>query len=124
MPFKSKHIALFGNFGSDNLGNEASLRAMLDFIRRARPRVQITCICYGVERARAEHHVTAVPMKLPVPKNRWFGIVNRLLGGVPLRFVDLMRTLYLAPSFDAFIVPGTGILDDFSERWQAMPYDL
>lgn len=119
-----KHIAFFGNFGSDNLGNEASLKAMLGFIRRERPDAQITCICYGVERARAEHHVTAIPMKLPFPKKWWFATINRLLVGLPFRFLEIMRTLYLARRFDVFVVPGTGILDDFNERWQAMPYDL
>jgi polysaccharide pyruvyl transferase WcaK-like protein len=124
MRITPKHIALFGNFGSDNLGNEASLRAMLDFIRRSRPDTQITCICYAVDKAQAEHHVTAVPIKLPFPKNRLFASINRLLAGLPFRFLGIVRILYLARSFDVFVVPGTGILDDFSERWQAMPFDL
>jgi polysaccharide pyruvyl transferase WcaK-like protein len=119
-----KHIALFGNFGSGNLGNEASLKAMLDLIRRRRPDVFVTCICYGVETAQAEHDVTTIPIKLAFPKNWWLAKVNRLFFRIPLLLVDLVRTLYLARSFDIFIVPGTGILDDFGERWQAMPYDL
>jgi polysaccharide pyruvyl transferase WcaK-like protein len=124
MRAKPKHIALFGNFGSDNLGNEASLKAMLDFIRRARPDTDVTCICYDPGRARAEHNVAAIPIKLPLPKIWWLAVVNRLLAGLPLRLIDFVRALYLARRIDVFIVPGTGILDDFSERWQAMPLDL
>jgi polysaccharide pyruvyl transferase WcaK-like protein len=124
MRAKPKQIALFGNFGSNNLGNEASLKAMLDFIRRARPHTNVTCVCYGPDRARAKHDVTAIPIKLPLPEIRWCAVVNRLLAGLPLRLSDFVRALYLARKFDLFIVPGTGILDDFSERWQVMPFDL
>jgi polysaccharide pyruvyl transferase WcaK-like protein len=124
MRAKPKHIALFGNFGSDNLGNEASLKAMLDFIRRVRPHTNITCVCYNPDCARAKHDVAAMPIKLPLPEIWWFAVVNRLLAGLPLRLADFVRALYLARKFDLFIVPGTGILDDFSERWQAMPFDL
>jgi polysaccharide pyruvyl transferase WcaK-like protein len=119
-----KHIALFGNFGSGNLGNEASLKAMLDLIRHRRPDALVTCICYGVETAQAEHDVATIPIKLAFPNNRWLAKLNRLFFGIPLLLVDLVRTFYLARGLDVFIVPGTGILDDFAERWQAMPYDL
>src|ERR1700692_464731 len=124
MRVKPKHIALFGNFGSDNLGNEASLKAMLDFIRRMRPDAQISCICYGIEGVTAEHGTTAVPMNLPFPKSWWFGLFNRMLVGLPFRLVDAIRAFYIARGIDVFIVPGTGLLDDFSDRWQAMPFDL
>jgi polysaccharide pyruvyl transferase WcaK-like protein len=119
-----QHIALFGNFGSDNLGNEASLEAMLDFVRRARPGVRVTCICRKFERAQAEHGVAAIPIKLPNPKSWLFAGVNQLLARLPFRLVDFVRALYVARKFDVFVVPGTGILDDFSEQWHAMPYDL
>ena len=32
---KTRHVALIGYYGSGNLGNEASLKAVLDLIRRA-----------------------------------------------------------------------------------------
>jgi polysaccharide pyruvyl transferase WcaK-like protein len=121
---RPKHIALFGNFGSDNLGNEASFQSLLDFIRLERPTVAITGICYGPVRAQVEHHVDAIPLKLPFPQARWFRILNRISFRLAYPLLDFMRTLSVVRTFDAFLVPGTGILDDFSERWQAMPYDL
>lgn len=124
MRSRPKHIALFGNFGSDNLGNEGSLKAMLDFVRHARPDAVVTCVCYGSARAQKEHRVDAVAITMAYPAARWFRKLDPLLGGVPFRFLDLLRALYLARRFDVILVPGTGILDDFSERWQAMPYDL
>jgi polysaccharide pyruvyl transferase WcaK-like protein len=124
MRHRAKHIALWGNFGSGNLGNEASLKAMLDLIRQKRPDSIVTCICYGVETAQTEHDVAAIPIRFAFPKYRWLAKLNRLLFRMPQHLADLARTVYLARSFDVFIVPGTGILDDFGERWQAMPYDL
>ena len=124
MRLRAKHIALFGNFGSGNLGNEASLKAMLDFIRHTRPDAFVTCICYEFEKARAEHDVATIPIRLGFPKNRLLWKLNELFLKFPLLLVDLLRTFYLVRSFGVFIVPGTGILDDYGERWQAMPYDL
>jgi polysaccharide pyruvyl transferase WcaK-like protein len=121
---RPRHVALFGNFGSDNLGNEASFQSLLDFIRQERPNVAITGICYGPARARAQHHVDAIPLKLPFPPGRWFRILNRISFRLAYPIYDLIRTLFVVHTFDSFLVPGTGILDDFSERWQAMPYDL
>ena len=124
MRVKAKHIALFGNFGSGNLGNEASLKAMLDLVRNKKPDAFVTCICYGLETAQAEHEVATIPIKLALPKNRWLLKLNRLFLKIPLLLVDVLHAAFLARNFDVFIVPGTGILDDFGERWQAMPYDL
>jgi polysaccharide pyruvyl transferase WcaK-like protein len=120
----AKRIALFGNFGSGNLGNEASLKAMLDLIRRTRPESVITCICYGFEAAQAEHDVASIPLRLALSRNGRFARLRQLFLRVPVLIVDVIRAFYLARSFDVFIVPGTGILDDFGERWNAMPYDL
>jgi polysaccharide pyruvyl transferase WcaK-like protein len=124
MRIKPKHVALFGNFGSDNLGNEASLKAMLDFLRRERPEWQITCVCYGTERAHAEHGVATIPITPPFPQSNWFRFLNRGLFKFPFQFRDFLHALLAVRTFNLLIVPGTGILDDFSERWQAMPYDL
>ena len=119
-----KSVALFGQFGSDNLGNEASLEALLDVLRRERPELRLTCLCYGTSAAQRQHQIEALPLKLPYPAATWFRVLDRLTCKVAYAFLDLLRACYLVRRFDALMVPGTGILDDFSERWQAMPYDL
>ena len=45
-----KKIALFGTFGTGNLGNECTLQAMLLNIRRRVPNAEVSCICTGVRR--------------------------------------------------------------------------
>ena len=44
-----QRIALFGNFGTGNLGNEATLQAMLYNLRSHLPNAEISCICPGPE---------------------------------------------------------------------------
>src|SRR4051794_465105 len=41
-----RRVVLFGLFGSGNSGNDASLEAMLTFLRRW-PGMDITCVCYA-----------------------------------------------------------------------------
>lgn len=115
-------LALFGRFGSGNFGNDGSLEAMLNFLRVARPDAVLTCICTD-------------PGKVETA----CGIPSIAIGGEPrskgaLRFLDTfpltrkllraLRALRNAREFDALIVPGTGILDDFGDRFWGMPASL
>lgn len=121
---RPRHIAIFGNFGIGNLGNEASLKAMMDFLRRNRPDAEITVVCHGLEAVQREHGVPTAPIRLPPPSATWIQILNRLMLKLPWRLFDIVRAFRDVRKFDIIVVPGTGILDDFGERWQAMPYDL
>jgi polysaccharide pyruvyl transferase WcaK-like protein len=58
-----RRIALFGNFGTGNLGNEATLQAMIHNLRRRLPNVEITCICPGPENTASEYNISAVPIR-------------------------------------------------------------
>jgi polysaccharide pyruvyl transferase WcaK-like protein len=62
-----RRIALFGNFGTGNLGNEATLQAMLYNLRRHLPNADITCICPGPENTTSEYNISAVPIRAPFP---------------------------------------------------------
>jgi polysaccharide pyruvyl transferase WcaK-like protein len=61
-----QRVALFGNFGTGNLGNEATLQAMVHHVRRHLPNVEISCVCPGPEKTAAEYSIRAVPMRAPV----------------------------------------------------------
>ena len=43
------NIAILGNFGKGNLGNEATLQAILHHLRRRLPSAKASCICTGPE---------------------------------------------------------------------------
>jgi polysaccharide pyruvyl transferase WcaK-like protein len=62
-----RRIALFGNFGVGNLGNEATLQAMVYNLRRYLPNVEISCICSGPENTASEYNIAAAPIRPPFP---------------------------------------------------------
>jgi polysaccharide pyruvyl transferase WcaK-like protein len=66
-----RKIALFGNFGTGNLGNEATLQAMVYNLRRHLPNVEISCICSEPENTASEYKICAVPIRATFPIWRW-----------------------------------------------------
>lgn len=62
-----QRIALFGHFGAGNLGNEATLRAMVYNLRKHLPSVEIICVCSGPTKAASEYNMPAVPIRAPFP---------------------------------------------------------
>jgi polysaccharide pyruvyl transferase WcaK-like protein len=117
-------IALFGLFGCGNSGNDGSLEAMLSFLREARPDAELVCICADPKLIGSRHAVQTVPMDWSSALLRPLGYAGKLLLGVPAKMLDLAQTLRCLRGVGLVVVPGTGILDDFSERPWRMPYSI
>lgn len=121
---KARTIALFGNFGSNNSGNEGSLLTVVDFLRRARPEAHLFCVCPHPSVVRSTLGIPAIPIRRP---GRIAEISNRAVR-IPVRGLDKIRDFARAfreiRRADVMIVPGTGILDDFGEPPQGMPLDI
>jgi polysaccharide pyruvyl transferase WcaK-like protein len=64
---KRPKIALFGNFGTGNLGNEATLEAMLYNLRRYMPKAEIICICPGPGNTASKYNIPAFPIRARFP---------------------------------------------------------
>ena len=62
-----QRIALFGHFGAGNLGNEATLRAMMYNLRKHLPSAEISCVCSGPEKTASEYNISAAPIRAPFP---------------------------------------------------------
>jgi polysaccharide pyruvyl transferase WcaK-like protein len=62
-----RRVALFGNFGTGNLGNEATLQAMVYNLQSRLPNAEISCICPRPDRVKAEHKISAIPIRAPFP---------------------------------------------------------
>ena len=62
-----QRIALFGNFGTGNLGNEATLQAMVCNLRVHMPNAEISCICPRPEDTALQYNISAVPIRAPFP---------------------------------------------------------
>ena len=117
-----KNVALFGNFGTGNFGNDGSLEAFIELLKRASFAATVTCICYGDQVVSDNFGVLALPI-MSGP-SAYFSLLNTFLLKVPNRIVNLWRAYRIAKRYDLIVVPGTGILDDFKERWYGTPYQL
>ena len=121
-------VGLFGLFGCGNTGNDGSLEAMLDVVRRARPDAEILCICSA--RPGAAEHIAAslavrtIPLGFVQAGSRRRRMLNRALLGAPIRLASLIHAVNHLRKLDVLLVPGTGILDDFSAGPSGMPLAL
>jgi polysaccharide pyruvyl transferase WcaK-like protein len=74
---RRQRIALFGNFGTGNLGNEATLRAMVYNLRRLLPNAEISCICSGPESTASEYNISATSIRPPFPIWRHYTVPSK-----------------------------------------------
>jgi polysaccharide pyruvyl transferase WcaK-like protein len=117
-------IALFGLFGCGNFGNDGSLEAILNLLRRVRPDARLTCICANPDLIQDRFDVSALPISAAHvadahghrPGGRARKIVEKLH--------DVLSTIRFARKFDLVLIPGTGLLDDFGDRPKGMPWNI
>ncbi|MGH6762234.1 MAG: polysaccharide pyruvyl transferase family protein [Phyllobacterium sp.] len=119
-----QRIALFGLFGCGNLGNDGSLEAMIQFLRKERPDADIVSICDNPEHVAASQNVAVLPLSWSRHLRGGARKINRLFLKLPGSLIDLMITIRHLRDVDSMIIPGTGILDDFGERPYGMPLDI
>lgn len=116
-------LALYGLFGVGNLGNEASLDAVLTQLRHMDPTLDVVCLCWASEETSKRHRVSATPLTAVAgfrPNGRW-SIASKAFG----RVLDLPRTLRLVGQVDAVAVPGMGVLEEqIGVRPWGLPYWL
>ena len=117
-------IGLLGQFGSGNSGNDGSLEAMVDFLRRAHPDAELVCICSRPDIVTQELAIEARGLGAGHRGGRALARANRLLLGAPQRLLNLTEALRGTRGLDWLIVPGTGILDDFQENPFGWPFML
>ncbi len=125
------HYALFGLFGSPNLGNEATLAAFLRGARYRQPGARFTCIAPSHSRVCPMHGVDALVPMLPMPVSQplWRlpaplrAPVERAAHALtdPARRARAQSALRGAAGL---FVPGTGVVDDFGQGPDDMPAHL
>lgn len=109
----SRKILLFGLFGCGNSGNDASLEAALDMLRRVAPQAEPVCITPAPDAVTRRYGIAAAAIGTRVYETGPLRLLDRLLGGLPRRLGNVVRAARLARQADALVFPGTGILDDF-----------
>ncbi|MDX8434624.1 polysaccharide pyruvyl transferase family protein [Mesorhizobium abyssinicae] len=115
-------IALLGQFGVGNFGNDGSLEAMIGTLRRICPEAELTVICTRPETVGKVFGLKTIKMTQPGIQSRWLDRANRMLGRVPYKMWGLVRAFLELRGFHAVVVPGTGAFDDFSDTPFGMPY--
>ncbi len=119
---KPLRIALLGQFGVGNFGNDGSLEAMILSLRQTCPEAELTAICMDPGIVRQTLGIEAVKMTRPGIRTPWLDRVNRMLGRLPYKLYGPIRVFHILRDFDALVLAGTGAFDDFGDTPYGMPY--
>ena len=117
-------IGVFGQFGIDNFGNDASMEAMLDFLKRECPDAQVTVICPQPDVIERTHSIPTIRTNLLGRSGRLFWLFDRLLLRVPRTVSLLLSTIGKAREMDVLIVAGGGVLEEPTHRLSRMHWTL
>jgi polysaccharide pyruvyl transferase WcaK-like protein len=104
-------VGLFGKLGTGNIGNDASMESVLQYLRIDHPDVVLDAMCGGAAEVTGRYGIPAIPLY-------WFQRYERHLSGlaaIPLKLlgkgIDIARTAAWVRRHDAVIVPGMGVLE-------------
>jgi polysaccharide pyruvyl transferase WcaK-like protein len=128
-------ISFFGKFGAGNLGNEATLQAIIEQIRRRSPHAQLLCFCTNPQDVRTRHNIAAFPSvameKTAADKSdlggrrRGLARLSRIaFRRIPLELVHWAKSLCAVRRSDVLMVAGTGIVSDYLTGPFGWPYDI
>ena len=123
MAAERERIALFGNFGTGNTGNDGSLESVMLSLRRLDPQVRLCCICGNPAAVGPAFGLEAIPINMAsqnASAERPATLVRKMFAKGLLWFHAIRHLRGVR----ALIVPGTGILDDFRIGPFGWPYDL
>jgi polysaccharide pyruvyl transferase WcaK-like protein len=118
-------VGLFGRLGSGNIGNDASMEAVLAYLRAEHPDAILDAMCGGPERLRDVYGITGIPLF-------WYQRYEHREPGVtaaPLKMLgkgfDVVRTAAWVRRHDVVIVPGMGVLEaTLPTRAMGFPFAL
>jgi polysaccharide pyruvyl transferase WcaK-like protein len=106
-----QRVGLFGLLGSGNIGNDASMEAVLRYLHTRHPAAVIDAMCSGPETVTEAYGIDAVQMFcFDRHKTPFFGPLTSLLR-LPSRIVDVFRIAAWVRQHDIVIVPGAGVLE-------------
>ena len=118
-------VGLFGRLGSGNIGNDASMEAILQYLRADNPDAIVDAMCGGPERLRDNYGIEAIPLF-------WYQRYEHRVSGPRATMlktvgkgVDIIRTAAWTRRHDVVIVPGMGVLEaTLPTRAMGFPYAL
>src|SRR5215813_2584532 len=131
---KPRKIAFYGLFGQQNWGNECTLQAILFNVRRYLPDAELRCFCTGPDDTFLRHNIAAFPVSnryakgyRKVMRNQnhpLMRLLRKVAIRIPMKVLDWFKAYRSLRGFDMLVVPGTGLLTDFSSNPLGVPYEL
>jgi polysaccharide pyruvyl transferase WcaK-like protein len=115
-------ITFFGNFGTHNLGNECTLRAIVQNTRKHLPTAVVNCVCTGPDVTAETHGIPAFLISYRFAKafrsprgsdNTLKRLIRRLVIRIPLEVGEWRRAFRTLRGTDMLVMTGTGMLGDF-----------
>ena len=109
MSARRPRVGLFGLLGAGNIGNDASVEAIMRYLRTEYPDATIDAMCMGWERMRDRYGIATT-------RFGWYqvyskpGLSEKVLAAFG-KVVDIFRTAGWVRGHDVVIIPGMGILD-------------
>ncbi|GAA0606197.1 hypothetical protein HPO96_01890 [Kribbella sandramycini] len=122
-------VGLYGRLGGGNIGNDAMLDAVLDYLRKKRPDAELDFMCEGPEAITKRFGVPAVELhwmqsRKPA-RNRIVQKLLTLLRIGPAAIIDTWRTGRWVRRHDVVIIPGAGVLEaTLPQRPWELPYSM
>jgi polysaccharide pyruvyl transferase WcaK-like protein len=103
-------VGIFGKVGAGNIGNDASMEAVLGYLSGAQPRAVIDAMCTGPETVTARYGIPATQLFWQHKFARQTGPVAvglKVLG----KGIDAVRIASWVRRHEVVIVPGAGVLE-------------
>jgi polysaccharide pyruvyl transferase WcaK-like protein len=112
-----RRVAIYGNFGTTNFGNDCTLQAILHNLKRFCPEAEVTCICTGPEAVARTHQIEAIPVvevfvQSWTPQGSVAKRLRQLFVGIPSEPYRWIKSFFKLAGIELFIIPGTGMLND------------
>jgi polysaccharide pyruvyl transferase WcaK-like protein len=122
-------ISFYGGFGLGNFGNEATLQATIESLRRLLPDLELNCICTNPDVTAAAHGIPTRPISSTVvagwrSQNRLIRAIRSIFIGVPSELYRWVEAFRVLKGTNVLFVPGTGLLTDAFGLHGWGPYSL
>jgi polysaccharide pyruvyl transferase WcaK-like protein len=117
-------VGLFGKLGSGNIGNDASMEAVLAYLKADHPEAIVDAMCGRPQRITDRYGIDATPLHWYSRHEQVTGLAAaafKIIG----RFADAYRTAVWVRHHDVVIVPGMGVLEaTLPQRPWQFPYTM
>jgi polysaccharide pyruvyl transferase WcaK-like protein len=104
-------VGLFGLLGAGNIGNDASMEAVLRYFRAEYPDAIIDAMGPGPEQLTAKYGIAAIPLSWHHKREQEASGLTAVSLKVLGKCVDAVRIASWVRRHDAVIVPGMGVLE-------------